>query len=205
MTLPNATQRLLLAAAMTLIVAPLFVQAQSQAPAPAAERVSTAAGPRPITLDDYPAFRRIGGMSLSKNGAWMAYTVTPNDGDATLFVRNIDDGTVHEVARGANASFSDDGRWIGYFIAPPSEGRGRGARGRGGRGAATSQGGDSDGPSRTFHLMDLAAGTSTTFPAVASFSFAPDGNWLLMRPQTTNSQPGEGGYLWRAPSARSGR
>jgi dipeptidyl aminopeptidase/acylaminoacyl peptidase len=191
MTLPNATQRLLLAAAMTLLVAPLFVQAQ--APAPAAERMSTTNGPRPIALDDYPAFRRIGGMSLSANGVWMAYTVTPNEGDGKLFIRNIDGGTVHEITRGANASFSDDGRWIGYFISPPSEGRGRGGRGRGGRGATTAQGEDGDRPSRTFHLMDLNAGTSTTFPAVASFSFSPDGNWLLLRPQTATSAQGEGG------------
>ena len=35
----------------------------------------------------------------------------------------------------------------------------------------------------TFEILDLTNGTKTSFPAVASFSFSPDGEWVLMRPQ----------------------
>ena len=38
-------------------------------------------------------------------------------------------------------------------------------------------------------MLDLTTGTKTPFPAVASFSFSPDGEWLLMRPQGATPAP----------------
>src|SRR5687767_15304309 len=96
--------------------------------------------PKALELADYAKFKRITGAAISNDGKWMHYTVTPNDGDATLFVKSLDTDKVYDVPRGANPAFSEDGRWIGYFIAPPQaegRGRGRGARG-GGQGQAQS-------------------------------------------------------------------
>ena len=101
---------------VTVAVTPFALRAQS-------------AAPKPITLDDYPKFKRITGASISTDGKWMLYTVTPNEGDATLFVKSLDGDKVYDVLRGANASFSDNGRWVGYFIEPPaSHGPGRARR-----------------------------------------------------------------------------
>jgi hypothetical protein len=102
---------------VTVAVTPFILRAQS-------------AAPKPISLDDYPKFKRITGASISTDGKWMLYTVTPNEGDATLFVKALDGDKGYDVLRGANASFSDNGRWVGYFIEPPA------ATGRGGRGGA---------------------------------------------------------------------
>lgn len=170
---------------LSLAIAPFALRAQSTAP-------------RPIAIEDYAKFKRITGASISADGKWMLYTVAPNEGDATLVVRSLDGDTVHEVVRGANASFSDNGRWVGYFVDPPAE-AGRGRRGAGGRGATppAPTGGSSaasePAPSRTFEVIDLSNGTKTPFPSVGSFAFSPDGEWLLIRPRSAQATPATAG------------
>jgi dipeptidyl aminopeptidase/acylaminoacyl peptidase len=188
MTAASRSRLLVLIPALTLVTGSLLLQAQAPAP-------------KPIALEDYAQFKRITGAAISNDGKWMHYTVSPNDGDGVLFVKSLDGNTVHEVARGANPAFSDDGRWIGYFIAPPvAEGRGRG--GRGGRGQGQAQGGTATPPpaARPFEVIDLSTGTKTAFPSVGNFAFSPDGEWLLLRPQTADAAPAAG-----AAGGRGGR
>lgn len=177
------------AVAATLVCAFVFTPlllAQTPQQAERDRAVATTNGsPRPITLADYGRFRRIGAAAISSDGAWMLYTITPTEGDGTLFVQSLDTTARHEIPRGSGASFSDTGRWVGYFVTPPS--------GRGGRAGAQAQA-----PARTFEVLDLSTGNKSTFPSVASFSFSPDGQWLLMRPQgaaaaPAAAEPGRGG------------
>ena len=157
--------------------------------------------PKPITLEDYAKFKRITAAAISNDGKWMHYTVTPNDGDATLFIKALDGDKVIEVARGANPAFSEDGRWIGYFIAPPAaQGRGRGNRGGGG-GQGQGAGAAAEPPAtRPFEVIELATGTKSAFPSVGTFAFSPDGEWLLMRPPSAAAAPAGG-----AAGGRGGR
>lgn len=152
--------------------------------------MAQSAAPKPIALEDYAKFKRIGGAAISTDGRWMLYTVTPNDGDGTLTVKSLDSDKVYDVPRGANAAFSEDGRWVGYFIAPPaSEGRGRGRGGRGGGSQGQSGAAADTPPARPLEVIELASGNKSSYPAVASFTFSPDGEWLLMRPQTATAAP----------------
>jgi dipeptidyl aminopeptidase/acylaminoacyl peptidase len=187
-----AARRAGVAGLLAIVLAPLTAYAQP-APAPAA---AVAAAPKPIALDDYPRFRRITGASISNDGAWILYTIAPNEGDATLHVKSLDTDTVHQIARGANASFSDTGTWVGYFINPPSTG-GRGGRGGGrgggGRGGTAQAGEGAEAPPRAFELLDLTTGTRLPFAGVGSFSFSPDGEWLLMRPRGAGGGGAAGG------------
>src|SRR5262245_8378086 len=132
----------------------------------------------------------------------MAYTVTPNDGDGTLFVQSLDTATKHEVLRGTGAVFSPNARHVAYFVAPASS-RGRGAGARGGGGAQTPQtpatganAAAATPAARAFELLDLTSGTKTVLPSVASFSYSPDGDWILIRPQAAGATP--------APAADAG-
>ena len=178
----TAFRRLLIAAAFAVACLPplLHAEPQSGAQSSAAPAVKTG-WPKPITLEDYPRFKRIGAAALSSDGKWMLYTVTPNEGDGVLFIKAIDATTVHEIPRGSGASFSDNARWVGYFVSPPA---GRGGRagaggGGGGGGRAGNQAADAgQPPARTFEMLDLTNGTKTSFPAVASFSFSPDGLFM---------------------------
>ena len=152
--------------------------------APAA--LAQSAGPKPITLDDYAGFKRISGAAVSTDGKWMLYTVAPNEGDATLVVKSLDTDKTYEVVRGTGASFSENARWVAYFISPPSEssrgGRGTAPRERSAEAPAASAGSAAQ-QARTFELLDLRTGNKTTMPSVASFECSPDGEWLLVRPQ----------------------
>src|SRR4051794_32196111 len=77
----HPARSLVLVALSGLLAAPLFLRAEPAAPAAASSAVAgQAAGPRPITLEDYPKFKRIAGTSISNDGKWMLYTVTPNEG-----------------------------------------------------------------------------------------------------------------------------
>ena len=44
---------------------------------------------RPITIDDYPAWKSIAQPTLSDDGQWMRYTYRPNEGDDTLFFKSL--------------------------------------------------------------------------------------------------------------------
>ena len=178
MTSTTALRRTTLAAAFVCAFVPVFLTAQA---------------PKPIALEDYARFKRIGGAALSSDGKWMAYTVTPNDGDGTLFVQSLDTATKHEILRGTGAVFSPNARHVAYFVAPASS-RGRGAGGRGsGSGAQTpATGGNAAAAApaaRAFELLDLTNGTKAVLPSVASFSYSPDGDWILIRPQAAGATP----------------
>ncbi len=127
-------------------------------------------------------------------------TPSPNDGDATLLVKALDGDKVYEIPRGANPAFSDDGRWVAYFIAPPaSEGRGRGRGARGGEPPAA--GAPAATATRPFEVIELATGTKSSYPSVGTFAFSPDGEWLLMRPPSAAAAPAAGA----AAAGRGGR
>jgi hypothetical protein len=93
-----ALRRAIVVVACLLAFAPLLLRAQSgaQSAAPAAERgrpAVSATTAKPIALEDYGRFKRLGGGAISPDGAWMLYTVTPNEGDGTLFVKSLDTAT----------------------------------------------------------------------------------------------------------------
>jgi dipeptidyl aminopeptidase/acylaminoacyl peptidase len=143
-----------------------------------------------LTLAEYGRWNRVTGAALSSDGKWMTYSLTPNDGDATLFIKELDGAKSYTVPRGSGVQFSDDARWVGYFVAPAA-GRGRGGA-PGGRGSAPApspatppggrQGGAAEAPAnRSFELIDLATGAKTTSPGIASFRFATGSRWLALR------------------------
>src|SRR5437016_704662 len=83
----------LFAAALWSAFAPALTGAQAPAAAGAAPARGANLGEnglKAITLEDYPRFKRITGPAISTDGKWMLYSVTPNEGDATLFVKALD-------------------------------------------------------------------------------------------------------------------
>lgn len=117
------TLPLLLSAAA--LAAPGAVLAQNAPP-------STA--PHAMTPADISAWKSIRGATLSNDGAWMAYIVAPNEGDAEVIVRQTTaGGTVHRFpigeapaaaggpgGGGANPGLqlSGDGKWAAMLVYP---------------------------------------------------------------------------------------
>ena len=77
---------------------------------------------RPIELDDILAFRSIGANTLSPDGQWLAYRMSPIQGDSEVIVRSTtgDKEMKFPVGEGAGGvmTFSDDSAWIAIATAP---------------------------------------------------------------------------------------
>jgi len=151
--------------------------------APAAAADTTPEGLKVLNVEDYGRWKRVNSADLSHDGRWMTYAYNPNDGDDTLFVKGLERDTLYTIPRGAQPSFSDDSRWVGYFVSSPQR-NGRGGRGgrsstppptppgRGGRGGAS-------GP-RTFELLNLATGEKWSAPNAQEFKFAKGSRYVAV-------------------------
>lgn len=194
-----------LSLALALFACPATVFAQANTGTPAQQGATARKDPgslKVLTLADYGPWKRITSSVISPDGRWMAYVLTPNDGDASLFVKQLDGEKVYTVNTGnatsagrgegggfggaasSGPSFSDDSRFVGYYVNPPATvGRGRGARpGRGGNGIAAAA------VPRKFELLDVATGAKLDVANAASFKFSKDGRWLAVR---TNKAQGD--------------
>ena len=135
--------------------------AQPATPAPPAARM-TPDGKKVLTLADYGPWKRITSTALSDDGKWMTYTLSPNDGDETLMIKQLDGEMVYTIPIGppaaagraggrggaggaASVQFSDDSHWIAYYVNPPSPPPGRGRGTAPGAGGSTGQTGGPDG------------------------------------------------------------
>lgn len=120
------------------IVSPSLLWAQgastpSQRPAaPAAAPTASAAAARAITPSDISNWKSIRGATLSLDGAWFAYTLAPNEGDAEVVIRNTAAAgkeyrfPVGEAPAagggpfggGGGAQLSPDGKWAAFLVYP---------------------------------------------------------------------------------------
>jgi hypothetical protein len=130
------------------------------------------AQPRPIGLQDILEWKRIVGPTLSNDGAWFAYRLSPTEGNSELVVRSTADDTEHRFPvgeRGGSVAFSDDSRWLAFAIAPTKEEsdkpRGQGAPAR-----------------NKVGILELATGEMTEVEDIQSFAFAGErGGWIALR------------------------
>jgi dipeptidyl aminopeptidase/acylaminoacyl peptidase len=183
-----AISRFALACAIPLFVSsPLAAQ---QGAGPAAAPAATRSDPgtkKVLGLSDIGRRKRINGAALSADGNWMSYAYAPNDGDDTLFVRRLPGGTLHTIPGGSAPQFSDDSRFVGYFVSPPSARGARAGRGGGGRGRGGASDSAAAGPSRRFELLDLSTGAKYEVPAGATFKFSKGSKFLAVHTSRTPS------------------
>src|SRR5678815_2600144 len=95
-----------------LLVAIVFV-AQTLSPAYAQTSVK-----KPITHDVYDSWKSIQGTKLSGDGVWLAYALTPQDGDGELVVRNLKTNAEIRAARGREPLITQDNRFVVFAVAP---------------------------------------------------------------------------------------
>ena len=106
----------------------LLLASSLQALAQSTTQVSAATPPaassrdpkKVLTLADYGRWNRVTQTAISPDGKWMTYAYQPNDGDVTLYVKEIDSSKLYTIAAGA----------------PPQAGGGGGGGGFGGGGAS---------------------------------------------------------------------
>jgi len=73
---------------------------------------------KPLDPSVYDGWQSIGERLLSPDGKWLVYTVTPQEGDGNLFIRSTNGDYAKEIPRGADAAFTDDGRFVVFHIKP---------------------------------------------------------------------------------------
>ncbi len=187
---PSSWRALAFGQALSLAF-PLLLVAQTPNTAPQQQAqpqsANTAKDPgtkKVLNLPDYGRWNRIVTPSISGNGQWVAYAFQPNDGDPTLYVKQLDGDKQFTVPVGSAPQFSDDSRWVGYFVSPPERAAGRAGRGGpqgtspgqgrfGAAGAATAQ--------RKFELLDLASGDKFDVPNAATFKFSKGSRYVAVR------------------------
>ncbi len=80
------------------------------------------AAKRPIGLDDILAIRALGVTSLSTNGQWLGYRLSPQQGDSEVILRATSGDKEMKFAVGEGAggalSFSADSAWAAMAISP---------------------------------------------------------------------------------------
>ena len=74
---------------------------------------------KPLDHSVYDGWQSIGERMISNNGKWIVYTVTPQEGDADLFVRSTDGSDYKkQFSRGYNAVITEDSRFLVFRIKP---------------------------------------------------------------------------------------
>lgn len=189
----NTSARLALALVLLVPAHEVVAQQSAAAVTPQGAAKADPTAKKVLGLADIGRWKRITGTALSPDGRWLAYAYSPNEGDDTLFVRQLDGDKVFAIPGGAGAQIADDSRHVGYFVTP-STGRG----GRGGRGAPAPGGGRGGavpfaGPPRRFQLLDLATGDKYDVPDAASFKFSKGSKFVAVRANKANAQARQNG------------
>jgi dipeptidyl aminopeptidase/acylaminoacyl peptidase len=217
-TVLRSLTRAALVLALAIALVPASPAATGQAPSTAPGTTAAADGKKVLTLADYGPWKRVTQTAISDDGKWVTYTYSPNDGDETLFVKQLDGDKLYTIpigsaggagrgggggggrgggGGGAGVQFSDNGRWIGYYVNPPARAAGRGRGGAGGRGAGRGappqRGGTEPGASptvnaaanpdavRRFELLDLTTGAKVPVPNAGGFQFSKGSEWLAIK------------------------
>ena len=72
-----------------------------------------------LTPDDYGKWQSLASNDLSADGNWLAWQVTVQEDNDTLFVLNRNTNQQYKLEFSSNASFSKDNQWLAYFIGMP--------------------------------------------------------------------------------------
>jgi dipeptidyl aminopeptidase/acylaminoacyl peptidase len=80
--------------------------------------VSIGQSKKPLDHSVYDAWQSIGEKTISNDGRYVAYTVTPQEGDAKLYIKRTTGETIAEISRGYNVSITDDNKFVIYKIKP---------------------------------------------------------------------------------------
>src|SRR5712691_4027043 len=76
------------------------------------------AAKKPITHDVYDSWKSIQGTKLSADGVWLAYALTPQEGDGELVVRNLKTSNEIRVPRGRDPQITTDNHFVVFALAP---------------------------------------------------------------------------------------
>ena len=142
-----------------------------------------AAQERPtVTPEDYGQWEQLGRAELSRDGSWLAVSISQVNDEDELRIHRTDMDSVVTVAYGAGQAFSEDGRWLVYAIGTSEDER-EAAR-------------EAEQPVRDdVGIMDLRSGSVSVREEVSSFSLSADGRFVALRRYPGEDQEHDGSDL----------
>jgi dipeptidyl aminopeptidase/acylaminoacyl peptidase len=168
--------------APTLTARTLIAQQNaSAAVAPQGAPAADPGGKKILGLADIGRWNRINNAALSANGEWMTYVIAPNEGDGTLHFRQTAGTKSYDIPVGSAPVFSDDSRFAGYFVSPPTPVAGRGGRAGTGTGRGQTTVVSFAGPPHRFELLDLTTGAKYDVPDASTFKFSKGSRFVAVR------------------------
>ncbi len=176
-------------------------QSPSTGPAPRPAPATMGGGTHAITPTDISAWRSLRGATLSNDGAWFAYTVAPNEGDADVIVRQTIAGgkeyryPIGEAPAGGpggagGVQLSGDGKWAAFLVYPKAADQKRMRRER--RPVQSKA-----------TLVNLATGEKRDFDKIRRIAFGGDSpKWIALQGYGANpvAPPAPAGAPGAAPA-----
>jgi dipeptidyl aminopeptidase/acylaminoacyl peptidase len=200
-------------AAQQAATKPAEQPAQAAAPAQKPDAApAPAATPRPMELADIIAWKNVGATVISEDGRWIAYRMSPMEGDGEVFIKATDSDKVYAFPGGeapsagggpggpgesgpppATLRFSEDSKWVAFMVYPT---RAEGQRLRRQRRPLQAK----------MQLLDLTSGKDVTIENIRRFAFAGErGGWVaIAKAPTTSGGPGGGAAPAAAPGGGAG-
>jgi dienelactone hydrolase len=127
---------------------------------------------RAMTVADYGKWRTIRDVAISDDGVWASYGYQQRRVDDTLHVKTLATNAEQKVPRASRAQFSDDSKWVAYYVAEPVK--------PDAVEAAAPDAPAGNAPAR-MELRNLATGVTTGWDNVGSFAFSKGSNALMVR------------------------
>jgi dipeptidyl aminopeptidase/acylaminoacyl peptidase len=126
---------------------------------------------KPLDHTVYDGWQSIGERAISNDGKFVTYAINPQEGDGTLIIQSVSGNFKKEIARGYNASITDDNLFVICRIRPHYKDT---------RDARIKKKRPDDMPKDSLAIVDLSTGKITKVPRVRSYKMPDDGgsNWL---------------------------
>ncbi|MCX6544023.1 MAG: prolyl oligopeptidase family serine peptidase [Acidobacteria bacterium] len=178
-------------------------------PAGAVRDPQAAGDRRAMGLADIVAWKNVGATAISNDGRWLAYRMSPIEGDSDVIVRATDGDKVYTFPVGESPSaaggpassggigpppatlrFSEDAKWVAFMVYPT---RAESARLRRQRRPIQAK----------VQLLDLTSSKDLTIENVRRFVYAGErGGWIALQkaPATGGAAGGAAGAAAGAPS-----
>ena len=138
---------------------------------------------KPLDHTVYDSWQSIGERLLSNDGKYIAFTITPQDGDANLMLQSVDGSIKMQFARGYAAEFTEDSRFLVFKIKPTFKET---------RDAKIKKKKPDEMPKDSLAFIELGKDNLVKIPKIKSFKLPEDsGNWLawLAEKSTTENKP----------------
>jgi dienelactone hydrolase len=144
---------------------------------------ATAGTKKPLTYDVYSAWKSVQGTQISRDGAWLVYSLAAQEGDGELVVRNLKTDQEFRSPRGQGPALTVDGKFVVFTIVPLKADVDK---------AKKDKKKPEEMPKNSLGIMNLATGEVTTVDRIKSFKMAEEsGAYLAYLFETPPAKPGE--------------